>query len=133
MRFFIEKDGLCIEYGDQVISSLSVALECAGVNYNKIDVESGEWTIDGDQAYSRVGKGSKFVLTAKESDFGLLLYGGFETGVDDCFERVWYLRVRGYLPRNPRSVITNDGAYDPGKGILDMTAKARNILLCLNY
>lgn len=124
MRFFIEKDGLCIEYGDQVISSLSMALECAGLNYNKIDVESGEWTIDGDKAYSRVGKGSKFVLTAKESDFGLLLYGGFETGVDDCFERVWYLRVRGYFPRNPRSVITNDGAYDPGKGILDMTAKA---------
>ena len=124
MEFFLDNGELCLDYNDRTISGISMALERFNARNDKDDLISGAWEVNGKMATSEVANGSKFILRAEKSEFGVLLYGGFETGTDDVFEKVVYLQIKGYLPHNPRSVITNDGMYNPGKGIFDMTAKA---------
>ncbi len=124
MRFFLENGELSLDYKNRTISGISMALERFNARNDKDDLESCVWEINGATAISTVANGSKFILRAEESEFGVLFYGGFETGKADLFEKVVYLQIKGYLPHNPRSVITNDGTYNPGQGIFDMTAKA---------
>ena len=124
MSFFIDNGALCLDYNGKVISGSSTALEVVNERGSHLELVNGVWETDGERAYSAIGNQSKIILTAKESAFGILLSAKLQTGKTEGFEKVFKWYIRCFLPQNPKSVLYNDGTYNPGKCIFDMTAKA---------
>jgi hypothetical protein len=124
MSFFIDNGALCLDYNGKVISGFSTALEVVNERGSHLELVNGAWETDGERAYSAIGNQSKIILTAKESAFGILLSAKLQTGKTESFEKVFKWYIRCFLPQNPKSVLYNDGTYNPGKCIFDMTAKA---------
>lgn len=122
MRFFIETGELCVDYNGRVISGFSSDLEVINERGSHLDVSAYDWQTDGATATANIGENSHIVLSLQESEFGLLLNAKFIA--NETFENVFKWRIRLFMPQNPRSVIYNDGAYNPGKCIFDMTAKS---------
>lgn len=124
MSFIIENSKLSIDYCGKVITDVTVALEIVNNHNNHIEITNGAWRIEGENAIAPIGQAGKLVLTTENSAFGMVLSAQIETGTAEHFENVFNWHIRCRLPHNPTVVIYNEGTYDPGKCILDMTAKA---------
>lgn len=126
MKFFLDGGNLCIEYKNQIISNITMALECAGTKFNLVDFDSGAWETDGAFAYAKTAQGGRFCVQAKEHACGMLLSCGYESGERETVERVLRIRLRGYLPHNPSVVVGNENPHEPGgnRCLYDMCGKA---------
>lgn len=124
MKFFIDNNELCIDYNGEVIYGFSSAFEIINERGSHLNIVNGAWETDGENAYATIGNESQIILTIKDSKFGVLLSAKLKTGKNESFDNLFKWSIRCFLPRNISSVVYNDGTYNPGKCIFDMTAKS---------
>lgn len=124
MGFFIENGQLCLNDNHNIIRGFSANLEVINQHGSHIAIFADPWSVVGETATAPLGRESTLSLTVKRSPFGILLSSKLQIGPSECFENVFDWHIRCFLPHRPKTAIYNDGTYDPGKRILDMTARA---------